>query len=82
MLSLADAQYSDGRAYLSTSSSASYISDSDGPTGRIKSRASSAAHLDLFADDPWNAMVVLGLRVYSKGEVTIKVVREGDGDDE
>ena len=79
----ADVKYSDGRAYPSSSSSASYISDSDSPPARTKSRTSSAAHLDFFADDPWNAMVVLGLRVYSKGEVTVKVVREDeDGDSE
>jgi hypothetical protein len=49
---------------------------------RAKSRASSAAHLGFFADDPWNAMVVLGLRVYSKGEVKVRVAREEDEDSE
>lgn len=73
--------HSDGRAYLSSSSSSSCASDDDTTPPRTKSRASSAAHLDFFADDPWNAMVVLGLRVYSKGDVTVKTVREEDEDE-
>ncbi|KAK4973953.1 hypothetical protein LTR66_006450 [Elasticomyces elasticus] len=36
---------------------------------------------DEFAQDPWNAVCVVGLRVYSKGsEVEIKVLRPGEGD--
>ena len=73
---------SDGRAYLSTSDSSSCGSDDDRPTARSKSRASSAAQLDFFAKDPWNAMVVLGLRVYSKGEVKVTVVRDEDEDED
>jgi hypothetical protein len=42
-----------------------------------KSRAAAAAarvsQLEFFADDPWNAMLVLGLRVYSKGDVRVGV---------
>lgn len=29
--------------------------------------------IDLFDNDPWNALCVLGLRVYSKCEVKLKV---------
>ena len=77
-----DTSYSDGRAYLSDSDLSSCASEDDRTTARTKSRAPSAAQLDFFAGDPWNAMVVLGLRVYSKGEVKIKVVRDEDEDDE
>jgi hypothetical protein len=35
-------------------------------------------YLDFFASDSWNAMLALGLRVYSKGDVKVKVVRGED----
>lgn len=44
---------------------------------KSKSRSAAAAarvsQLEFFADDPWNAMLVLGLRVYSKGDVRVGV---------
>lgn len=39
-------------------------------------------HLDFLNGDPWNALLVLGLRVYSKGEVRVKVVKDGDDEEE
>jgi hypothetical protein len=49
-----------------------------GRTSKSRAAASAAAaarvsQLEFFADDPWNAMLVLGLRVYSKGDVRVGV---------
>lgn len=53
-------------------------SDMDGDI----SSSSSEDEKDYYADDPWNALLVLGLRVYSQsGAVTIKV-RQGDESDD
>lgn len=38
--------------------------------------------MDVFSGDPWVALLVLGLRVYSKGDVSVKVVKNGDEDDD
>jgi hypothetical protein len=44
--------------------------------------SSSEDEKDYYADDPWNALLVLGLRVYSQSSaVTIKI-REGDETDD
>lgn len=53
-------------------------SDMDGDI----SSSSSEDEKDYYADDPWNALLVLGLRVYSQSSaVTIKV-RDGDETDD
>lgn len=44
------------------------------------SDVSEAWEFDLHEDDPWNANVVLGLRVYSKGDVKITVVKGDEGE--
>jgi hypothetical protein len=50
--------------------------------GDICSSSSSEDEKNYYADDPWNALLVLGLRVYSQSSaVTIKI-REGDETDD
>lgn len=50
--------------------------------GDLSSSSSSEDEKDYYADDPWNALLVLGLRVYSQSSaVTIKV-REGNETDD
>lgn len=47
-----------------------------------KSSSSSSKTNGIFGDDPWNALCVLGLRVYSQSaELKVRVVR-GDEDEE
>lgn len=47
-----------------------------------RTSSSPVAPLDVFSGDPWVALLVLGLRVYSKGDVSVKVVKDGDEDDD
>lgn len=53
-------------------------SDMDGDI----SSSSSEDEKDYYADDPWNALLVLGLRVYSQSGAVIIKVREGDETDD
>lgn len=46
--------------------------DEDTPTMRL-----AASKMALFADDPWNAMCVLGLRVYSQNAIAKVSVIKG-----
>lgn len=57
---------------------------SDGPVKSESSSHSSTAgnHIDIFGDDPWTALCVLGLRVYSKAEVRIRVRTTSDEDEQ
>lgn len=57
----------------------------DGPVASSTSNESDAVpaqrhsrgKLDIFGDDPWNAMCVLGLRVYSKDKQLKVIVVKG-----
>ena len=65
-----------------TSSETDTDSDSDSDEPAPPSTNSPNASANDPAKDPWNAVCVFGLRVYSKGsQAEIEVVREQDGDD-
>lgn len=68
----------------SSSSSSSSSSDSDTEEPARPRTGPSDEATDEFAQDPWNAVCVFGLRVYAKGShAEIGVVRkEGDDDDD
>jgi len=46
-----------------------------------RSASSTVTPLDVFNGDPWNALLVLGLRVYSKADVNVRVVKDGEGEE-
>ncbi|KAK4497741.1 hypothetical protein PRZ48_010394 [Zasmidium cellare] len=63
------------------------FSDSDSPPDGGSSSSSSkrkrSSNGGIFGDDPWNALCVLGLRVYSRcKDLKVRVVKEEDKEDE